>query len=163
MQPTSTRSKWLRILRTLALGSALGVLQWLLLSGQVMFASWGPYLALGGLFYVLLPAFAGFLASWKKQDPYEEISAGCRVAGISLLIIVSAAVVDSVLVVLLTTPQPTYPPCGESCFTFPDFSVGVALGKVITITLIGVLGVAVGGMVGGWIGGFLGRATNSNR
>lgn len=139
----------------LALGIALGVLQWPLLSGKVLFASWGPYLALGGLFYVLIPAFAGFLASWKKADPYEEISAGCLVVGISLLIIVSAAVVDSVLAVL-TTPQPTCPPIPR-CFPLPTFHVEVALARVITITLIGVLGGAVGGMLGGWIGGVLGR------
>jgi hypothetical protein len=147
------RQRWLRWAHPIFWGCVLAGLQILLLTQAQTLAQWSttvwPVIGIGAFLYLLVPAFAEFLAARQQAKAHSKLSMGCLVGLVSTLIIAIAATVS--LVISLNT-QPPSP--GHGLWNLPpDFFIS----QTVDFILIECFGAVIGGSVGGWLGGLLAR------
>lgn len=160
MRLTSRRSRWLGLRLALWLGVPLGLVQLFLglvaLLGKL---DWLLCALLGALLYFALPALAGFRASGShiyaaqlmEEGQTAGSHAGCLVGKISLLVVVIAGCVFSVLLFTYSSdPNPN----GPFYHPLPVLGFIIYAMAFFFVILFNALG-AVIAYFGGWVGGGL--------
>ena len=163
LAPAPSRGRtWLRKWRTPLFGVALGVLQVLVIWVPLLehwSLSWWPWLALCALFYLLIPALAGFLAAAREGDTFSGVGAGCLTGAISVLVVAIPVSIPAVTLVATSIATPRLvcpPPCSHPPTDHYNLSYYALAIPSVVILLAGVSAL-VGGSLGGWIGGVLGQ------
>lgn len=157
---TGSRRAWLG--PTLVWGIPLGLLQvGLILNGffvPVMQLGWTPSIALGALFYLVIPAIAGFFTARRNREgAFTGRSVGWKIGACSLLVVIMFSLVMGVAY-LLTLPHAASGSIGSG---FSPLEIALLLGALFfALLVLNSVGLLLG-LVGGFFGGWLGRRTIS--
>ncbi|HEY7358238.1 MAG TPA: hypothetical protein VH590_17275 [Ktedonobacterales bacterium] len=142
------------MLRNVLLGLLLGALQLLVIGDALSLwhwpLPWWLYVVVGALLYLLIPAYAGFLASRQRGDDNTGVGAGCLVGAVSILM---------VLMTVVLVYYQTRTPCGGcNPGLLPAL---IFLSETMGGTIVTVLGGSLGETLG--LRQFLARYQSSGR
>lgn len=161
MQPSSTGLRWPWLGPTLWWGIPLGLLQvGLILNGvfvPIIQLGWTPSIALGVLFYLVIPAIAGFFTARRHgKIAFTGGSIGWKIGSCSLLVVSLFALV----MVVANLISPRHAASGSIGSGFSPLEIALLLGAfflaLIALNSAGLLLGLVGGFFGGWLGRRLG-------
>jgi hypothetical protein len=160
MQAPCTGSRLALLGPTLWWGIPLGLLQvGIILNGfffTIMQLGWTPSIALGALFYLVIPAIAGFFTARRhREGAFTGRSLGWKIGACSLLVVIFFALVI-VVAYLLTLPHAASGSIGSR---FSPLEIALLLGTLFfALIVLNSFGLLLG-LVGGFFGGWLGRRT----